>query len=497
MSVDLAIVGSGAAAFAAAIAARRSGRSVTIVESGLIGGTCVNVGCIPSKALLAAAAARHAGAVADRFPGIRAAPSPVDLAALICGKDELVADLRARKYADLADSYGIEVVAGTARFVGAGPGSGPGSGGGDLWLRVEAESSEPQRIDADAYLVATGAAPWIPPIRGLDQTGYLTSTSAMELRALPESLLVIGGNAIGLEQGQMFARLGTDVTIVEARDRLAPFEEPEASEALERALVDEGVAVAVSTSVRRAQRQNGHIVATLGDRAGGTRDLSFEQILVATGRLPRTAGLGLDDVGVRLGNRGEVVVDEHLRTSNPRILAAGDVTGGPQYVYVAAAQGTAAATNALGSTPRTIDYDALPHVIFTSPAIASVGLTEAQARERGIATDARVLALEHVPRAIVDRDTRGLVKLVAEAGPDGAVGADGAAGVRSGRLIGIHVAAENAGELIAAAVYVLRNRMTVGELADTWSPYLTMSEALRLAAQSFSRDVDTLSCCAS
>lgn len=470
MGVDLAIVGSGAAAFAAAIAATRLGQSVVIVEHGAVGGTCVNTGCVPSKALLAATQARHEAHAAQRFPGIRAYAGDVGFEALIAGKNDLVGQLRASKYVDLADDYGIEIVAGTARFI-------PGPN-----LHVDLGEGGQRQIDAAVYLVATGAAPRIPPISGLDQAGYLTSTTAMELAELPESLLVVGGNAIGLEQAQLFARLGTAVTIVEALDRVAPFEEPEISDVLARALTAEGVTIHTGATVAQVQRADGQIVASLANGGAPAREVTAQRVLVATGRLPNTTGLGLDTVGVPLGDRSQVVVDEHLRTSNPRIWAAGDVTGSPQFVYVAAAQGTLAADNAFGRAPRTIDYRALPRVTFTSPAIASVGLTEQQANEQGLAAEARVLPLEHVPRAIVDRDTVGLVKLVAEAG--------------TGRLLGAHVAAQGAGEIIAAAVYALHSNLTVGQISATWSPYLTMAEAFKLAAQTFATDITKLSCCA-
>jgi mercuric reductase len=210
--------------------------------------------------------------------------------------------------------------------------------------------------------------------------------------------------------------------------------------------------------------------------------LAYGQILVAAGRRPATGRLNLDGAGVKTGERGEIITGECQRTANPRIWAAGDVTGGPQFVYVAAAQGSRAATNALEGAGRTVDYTALPKVTFTSPAIASAGLTEAELIRQGVACDCRVLPLSAVPRAIVARDTRGVVKLVAEA--------------RTGRVRGVHAVADSAGEMITAASYAIRAQMTVADLAEAWAPYLTMSEGLRLAAQAFSRDVSRLSCCA-
>ncbi|QIY99185.1 mercury(II) reductase [Streptomyces sp. S1D4-11] len=470
---DLAVVGSGSAAFAAAIAATGQGRRVVMVERGALGGTCVNVGCVPSKALLAAADARHSTATAGRFPGLAPAHLPVGFAELMVGKDALVTLLRAEKYRDLAAHYGWEIVHGTAVFAG---------NTDDPALEVALNGAGIRRIEAAHYLIATGSAPWIPPVDGLAEAGYLTSTTAMELHALPRSLVVVGGNAVGLEQAQLFAHLGTTVTVTEALDRLAPFEEPEVSATIESVFRDEGIAVHTGATLTAVLTRGGDNVARVRTSDGIERELCAERLLVATGRRPVTAGLGLERLGVKTGTRGEAVVDEHLRTSHPRIWAAGDVTGGPQFVYVAAAQGTLAAENALNGAARTPDYAALPRVTFTSPAIAAVGLTEAQAIAAGLRCDCRTLDLAYVPRALVNRDARGLVKMVAEAG--------------TGRLLGVHAMADGAGDLITAATYAIAARMTVDQLAHTWAPYLTMAEALKLAAQTFTADVAKLSCCA-
>jgi mercuric reductase len=460
MDYDLAIVGSGSAGFAAAIAARRRGLRVVMVEQGTLGGTCVNVGCIPSKALLAAAEARRVAAE-TRFPGIRTEAGPTDAAALVAGKDELVGELRREKYEDLVEAYGFELRRGRARFV-AGPA-----------LEVEGE-----RVEAAHYLVATGAAPFVPPVPGLVEVEYLTSTSALALSALPESLVVVGGNAVGLELGQAFSRLGVEVTLLEALDRLAPAEEPELSAVLAEALASEGIRVETGAEVAEVGRAGDGVRVRTRDG----REVRADALLMATGRRPRSAELGLPEVGVALGPRGEVPVDGRLRSAHPRIWAAGDVTGGPQYVYLAAAQGAAVVENAFDGGEHPLDLATLPRVTFTSPALASVGLTDAQAAAAGIPCRCRVLPLDAVPRAIVARDTWGVVKVVAEAG--------------SGRVLGVHVAAAQAGEVILAATYALRAGMTVDDLAGTWAPYLTMGEALKLAAQSFRTDVRQLSCCA-
>jgi mercuric reductase len=473
MRYEMAVIGSGGGAFAAAIAARSKGRSVVMVERGTVGGTCVNTGCVPSKALLAAAEARHVS-LEQRFPGITTSPFAVDLPALVDGKTALVESLRAEKYTDLATEYGWDVLAGTASFRAV-------EGGPELTVALNDGGTA--TIEAEHYVVATGSAPWAPPVQGLADTAYLTSTTVMELHELPASMVVVGGNAIGLEQAQLWARLGVRVTVVEALDRLAPFEEPEVSQSIAEAFAREGIDVVTGATVTLVAQDDQGFDISFEAAGGGSSSLRAEQLLVATGRRPVTAELGLEAVGVRTGPRGEVVVDEHLRTDNPRIWTAGDVTGHPQFVYVAGAHGSLVADNAFDGAGRTMDYHHLPRVTFTSPAIASAGLTDAQAVEQGHECDCRVLPLEYVPRALVNRDTHGLIKLVADA--------------QTGRLLGAHVIAEGAGDVIAAAVYALANEMTVQQMANLWCPYLTMAEGLKLAAQTYTRDVSKLSCCAS
>lgn len=447
---DLIVLGSGSAAFAAAIRARDLGRRVLLVEQGTIGGTCVNVGCVPSKSLLADS---------ERT---RLAGSPV-LADAVARTGALVEQLRRDKYVGLLDEYGIELRDAHAEL--AGP---------------HTVSVDDEPLTAGAILVATGARPAVPPIPGLEQAGYLTSTTALELAEAPPRLAVIGANAVGLELGQAFGNFGSEVTFLDIA-RLAPFEEPEVSEAIRAVLEEQGHTVMEGVHTERI-RTGGDEKVLEGTHAGEPFELHVDAILVATSRVPNTEALGLERGGVETDPRGAVVVDEYQRTSVPSIWAAGDVTSQPQFVYVAAAGGAAAAENALGAGGQRLDFAALPRIIFTNPTIASAGLTESQALEAGFEVDTRVLPLDAVPRALVNGDTRGLVKLVAEAG--------------SGRLLGASVVADGAGEVIQAGVLAIERGMTVEELASTWAPYLTMAEGLKLAAQTFARDVAKLSCCA-
>lgn len=461
---DLVVIGAGSAAFAAAIRAVDAGRSVALVEAGAIGGTCVNVGCVPSKALLRAGELR-AQVTANPFAGIDVSANGVDLAALVANKDELVAALRQAKYADLIDDYGFDLVGGRARFVDP-----------------DTIAVDGRQVRAGAFLVATGASAWAPPIPGLADAGYLTSTTALERKEVPPRLAVIGANAIGLELGQFFGHLGSQVTFLDVAERIAPFEEPEMSAAIAGYLTGEGATVHAGAAITRVE-SDGDVRRVVAEVDGAEIVVEVDEVLVATGRRANTAGLGLDLAGVDVDAHGAVVVDDALGTSNPRVWAAGDVVAGVgQFVYVSAYHGALAADNALSGAGRTVDYTGLPRVTFTAPQIAGAGVTEAQARAQGYDVKTSLLDLEHVPRALINRDTRGLIKLVADRDSD--------------RLLGASVLADAAGEVIQTAVLAIRQRMTTAELAATFHPYLTMVEGLKLAAQTFDRDVAKLSCCA-
>ena len=461
---DLAIIGSGGGAFAAAIRAVERGARVAMIERGTVGGTCVNVGCVPSKTLLRGAEIYHR-AGHHPFEGVRTKALAADYGAMVAQKDRLVGRMRQEKYLDLVEEYGWDLIRGEAAFEDEGT------------LRVDG-----RRISAAAYLIATGARPAVPPIPGLEEAGYLTSTTNMELEEAPESVLVIGAGYVAIEQGQLLSRLGSRVTLMQRGPRLLREQEPEVSEAMMEALRREGIEVLTGVRIERAgktEKGKKRLHLAVG---GEERVLEGEEILVAAGRRPNVEELGLERAGVELDERGAVRVDGRLGTTNPRVWAAGDVTLGPQYVYVAAYEGALAADNALGGAGREVDFSALPGVIFSDPQVASVGLTERRARERGLEVQSSVLPLEAVPRALVNHDTLGVIKLVAEAG--------------TGRLLGAHMVAENAGDVIYAATLAVRFGLTVSDLAENFAPYLTMSEGLKLAAQSFGRDVSRLSCCA-
>ena len=462
-SLRVAIIGSGGAAMAAAIRAAEEGASVTLIERSTLGGTCVNVGCVPSKIMIRSAHIAHLRATSPFDEGITASSPRVDRARLLAQQQARVHELRHGKYENVLAPYpNVALVKGEARF--AGPRT----------LTVKNEKGE-TRIAFDRALIATGASPMIPTIPGLREAPYWTSREALASADIPKRLAIIGSSVVAVELAQAFARLGSKVTVL-ARSSLFFREDPLIGETLAKAFADEGIEVMKQTQATSVSYRNGEFI--LSTNRGEQR---ADKLLVAVGREPNTAGLNLEASGVNVDGRGAVLVNERLETSVPGIYAAGDCTIQPQFVYVAAAGGTRAAINMLGGR-ASLDLSAMPAVVFTDPQVATVGLSEAQAHQAGIEAENRVLTLDNVPRALVNFDTRGFIKLVAEAG--------------SGRLLGVQTVSPEAGEVIQSAALALRARMTVADLADQLFPYLTMVEGLKLAAQTFTRDVKQLSCCA-
>jgi mercuric reductase len=303
----------------------------------------------------------------------------------------------------------------------------------------------------------------------------IAACPANSARKIPPRLVVVGSSVVALELAQAFARLGSRVTVL-ARHTLLYRDDQAIGEAVTKAFRAEGIVVLEHTQASRVAHANGEFVLVTGQG-----ELCGDQLLIATGRAPNTRHLKLEAAGVAIGTQGAIAIDVGMRTSNPRIYAAGDCTDQPQFVYVAAAAGSRAAINMTGGAAA-LDLTTMPTVVFTDPQVATVGLSEAQARHDGVETNSRSLTLDNLPRALVNFDTRGFIKLVAEAG--------------TGRLLGVQAVAADAGELIQSAALAIRNRMTVRELADQLFPYLTMVEGLKLAAQTFSQDVKQLSCCA-
>jgi mercury(II) reductase len=460
---DLVVIGAGSAGFSASITAADQGAQVALIGSGTIGGTCVNIGCVPSKTLIRAAETLHNARAAARFAGITAEAELTDWRGTVRQKDALVSELRHAKYTNLLPAYnGVAYREGAARLIEGG---------------VEVDGA---RIPAGKIIIATGARPAVPAIPGIETVPYLTSTTALDLEELPRSLLVIGGGYIGAELAQMFARAGIKVTLV-CRSRLLPEAEPEIGAALTGYFKDEGI-TAVSGIAYRAIRKTENGIALDVSRDGQNTTIDADQVLITTGRTPNIEGLGLTAHGIALSPKGGIVVDDRMRTTRAGIYAAGDVTGRDQFVYMAAYGAKLAAKNALNGDSLRYDNSAMPAIVFTDPQVASVGLTEAAARAAGHAVRVSTIGLDQVPRALAARDTRGLIKLVADAD--------------SGRLLGAHVLAPEGADSIQTAALAIRQGLTVDDLADTIFPYLTTVEGLKLAALAFNKDVAKLSCCA-
>ena len=460
----IAVIGSGGAAMACALKAVERGARVTLIERGTIGGTCVNIGCVPSKIMIRAAHIAHLRTSSPFDGGISAAAPTIQRGKLLAQQQGRVDELRHAKYEGILESTpDINLLHGDARF----------KDGHTLLVRMS-DGSE-REVSFDRCLVATGASAAIPPTPGLTDTPYWTSTEALASDSIPPRLAVIGSSVVALELAQAFARLGSKVTVL-ARHTLFFREDPAIGAAVTEAFHAEGIVVLNNTQASEVGYVNDEFV--LKTPSG---ELRADRLLVATGRSPNTLSLGLDNTGVSLSPQGNIVIDKHMRTSATHIYAAGDCTDQPQFVYVAAAAGTRAAINMTGGEAA-LDLATMPAVVFTDPQVATVGLSEAEAHGKGIETVSRTLTLDNVPRALANFDTRGFIKIVAEAG--------------SLRLLGVQAVTPEAGEIIQTAAIAIRAHMTVHDLADQLFPYLTMVEGLKLCAQTFTKDVKQLSCCA-
>jgi mercuric reductase len=463
---DLVILGGGAAAFSAAIRADRNGARALMIDGGTIGGTCVNVGCVPSKRLLA---------VGDQF--FRVANHPFkglgfedgwssDFRAVTRAKDRLVASLRKGKYEEvLASLKDVEYIPGKASF--ASPHE----------VKVGGH-----RIEGEKFVIATGSSPSAPRIPGLREVGVLTNVEALSLKDRPNSLIVLGGRALGLEFAQMYQHLGTQVTVLQRSPRIVPEEEPEVSEYLKTYLEEDGVKIHTGVELLAAEKRRDEkaVTANLG---GKRRTFAADEILIATGRTPNTEGLNLPAAGVDMKEDHGVKVDAEMRSTVPHIFAGGDVVGKPMLETTAAKEGYIAAENALTNRGLKMDYRAVPHAVFTNPAVASVGLTDAQANATArVRCACNTVRLEQVPKPVIVDDTRGLVKIVAEA--------------ERHKILGVHILASLASEMIHEGVLAVKHALTLEDIIDTVHVFPTYTEAIKLAALSFFEDVDKLSCCA-
>ncbi len=466
---DLIIIGGGSAGFSAASTAGELGKRTLMINGGLpIGGTCVNVGCVPSKNLIRAAESVH-HASHTPFPGIRLSAPELNFSEIIRQKKELVEALRQKKYISVAEHIpGLSIVSGMARLLDA--------------HRVEANG----RVwSASAILIATGSRTYIPAIKGLAESGYLTNRSLFELEEMPKSLTILGAGYIGLEIAQAYRRFGAEVRIIEFTDRPLRSQTPDISAEIQIHLESEGIRFFSNHRLEEIRRENGVLRLKGVDRASGA---AFEwqekgALVVATGLAPNTDIPGLEETGIQLDERGYIEVDRGMRTSVDTVYAAGDCISTPAFVYTAAREGKIAARNALEHSGEKIDYRALPWVVFTDPQVAGAGMDENEAEKAGIDYDVSKLPLSEVPRALAARDTRGFIKLIRDKSND--------------RLIGARIVAPEGGELAMQASLAIKYQIPVQELADSFFPYLTLSEGIKLAAITFEKDLASLSCCAS
>jgi len=458
------IIGSGSGAFACAIKAAESGAKVTLIEGAdVIGGCCVNVGCVPSKILIRAAQLAEQQRN-NPFAGLENHAPQLSRTLLAQQQTTRVEELRAAKYQNILDTNpALSLLKGWAQFKNANT------------LIVQKNDGSEQEFHADKILIATGSTPTVPPIEGLAGTPYWTSTEALFAKESPEHLIVIGSSVVALEIAQAYHRLGSEVTVL-ARHTLLYREDPLLGEKLTGCFEKEGIRVLNNTQANSVTHDGSQF--KLETNAG---ELRCDRLLVSTGRHANTSQLQLDAAGVTTKKNGEIVVNEYMETNVPGIYAAGDCSNMPQFVYVAAAAGSRAGFNMTGGEAK-LDLSTMPAVIFTDPQVATVGLSEEQASAQDIETDSRVLSMENVPRALANFETDGFIKLVIEK--------------TTGQLIGAQILAHEAGEIIQTAALAIHNRMTVMELADQLFPYLTMVEGLKLCAQTFSKDVKALSCCA-
>ncbi len=460
---DLIIIGAGSAGISAAIQASELGAKVLLVGKSTIGGTCVNWGCVPSKAMIRAIEILYSTKHAFRFKGITALAKLNNWKKLVSEKQELVKKLRKTKYIDVLASYkNISYLEDNARFVQDG-------------ILVKGEVYTAKKV-----IIATGSSPSLPSINGIGDVPYLTSKTALELETQPKSLLIIGGGIIGVELGQMFARAGTSVTIC-CRSHLVPEAELEISEKLEKYLQDEGITICKGVGYQKVETiKNGiRLICKNNDKI---KTIEAEKILIATGRTPNTDNMDLEKFNITLLKNKGIKVNEYMQSTNENIYAIGDVTGKDMFVYMAAYGGKIAAINALHGNKEKYNDSIMPYVVFTDPQVASVGLTEYQAKQQGYDIKTSVITLNHIPRFIVSRDDRGLIKLIADNKTD--------------KLLGAHILAPEAGDLIQTVAIALKAGFTTQNLAETIFPYLTGVEGVKLAAQAFTKNINKLSCCA-
>ncbi|PSQ21547.1 mercury(II) reductase [Halobacteriales archaeon QS_9_67_17] len=490
---DLVILGGGAAAFAAITEASSRGLSTAMVNTGLpIGGTCVNVGCVPSKRLLAMG--EHAATPQENpFDAVQyGGESTVDWARALDGTDDLVEGFRRENYVDVAEHFETDIYEGYGELVdseGRSPSGNRTQSGDTTTIEVVDGPDEGAKITGEKALVATGSSPWTPSIDGIEKVDYYTSETILEERDLPESILMLGGGYIALEWGQILHRVGVDVTILQRSERVLSGMEGQLGREIQRAFREAGIDVVTDNEFQQVRSpaadggveavQRSVTVETAVD--GDSRTFTADALFVATGVQPNSENIGLDAVGVETNDDGAIRVDEQFQTTNPDVYAAGDVIGEPELETVAAKEGNHAVKNAFADEDATIDYDAVPSVVFTSPEVAAVGTTELEYVDEHGTCSCRTVQMEDVPRAKAVENTRGLVQVVKHHETD--------------EIVGVHMVGSRAADMIMEATLAVKFGLTVDDIVDTVHPFPTFSEAFKHACQAFRRDTSTMSCC--
>jgi len=466
---DLIIIGGGSAAFSAAIKAEGLGLTTLMVNAGLdFGGTCVNVGCVPSKNLIRAAETVRL-ATHSNFKGIKPKGADIDFTQIIKDKKALVSTLQQHKYMDVVSDFkNLTMLKGWAEFVD------------NKTILVNGKDT----YTATNILMATGATTNIPNIEGLNEVGYLTNVTLFDLEEKPESLTIMGAGYIGLEIVMAYNRLGVKVRIIEFTDRPLRSQTKDITDVLVEQMNSEGIEILPNFRAFKFEKKGNDTIIHCNCPDGSTTQIVEKgHIVVATGTKPNTSNLGLENIGLKLTESGHIIVNEKMETNISNIYAAGDVTITPAFVYTAATEGSTAVNNAFSSTKTSIDYSSLPWVVFTDPQIAGAGIDEIEAEKKEIPFEVSKLDLIHVPRALAAQDTRGFIKLIRNTETD--------------KLIGARVVALEGGELIQQLSMAIKFGITVKDLAESFYPYLTLGESVKLAAITFGKDVSKLSCCAS
>ncbi|MBI2588907.1 mercury(II) reductase [Candidatus Saccharibacteria bacterium] len=462
---DLVIIGGGAGAFAAAIKANELGAKTAFVNDGLpLGGTCVNVGCVPSKTLLHAAelvyTAKHHG-----VPGIKLAVKATDYAAVVADELALVEKLRTEKYEQvLRDLGNVTYIKGKASFVSSNQ------------IKVGE-----QNLETAKFIIATGSTATLPKIEGLAEAGYITHIEAMRLNTIPKRLAVIGAGPVGLELAQLYARFGSQVTILQRATSVMPNAEPVLTQQLSQILGSEGINIKTGVKVTKVTTENGRKTVFYNDTSG-EHPIDVDEILLAAGKTPNTAELNLVVAGIQVDDKQAIVTQPTLQTSQPHIYAAGDVTNLPLRLETTAGrEGTYAVENALNGSGKFIDYNIVPYAVFTDPQLASVGYTEDRQMAELKVCACRTVTFDKLPKALITKRTEGVIKMAIH--PQTKV------------IMGVHILAPNAGDLIAQAMVLIKNKNTIDDLTNMLPVFPTMSEAIKLVAMSFTQDVSKLSCC--